>query len=303
MKTHTFGTWDCTCWASETRPHAGGYFGRTGLLRGGGLLALAASALLVGESLLTASETDENLEASARGAYVFRTLLADEGISMEVSNGVVTLRGSVAIGLQRELAEEAVAALPGIKSIDNQIVVKPALPEAADELLALKVKTLLGLHRSGRRLVGRLEVKGGVVTLKGEAENEAQRALAAEYAADVEGVTEVKSELTLSSPKAADAAAAKTGNGHPGAGSGVAEPAGEVDDPSIAAQVRMALRGHRTTRGLKAGVEAHEGVVTLTGYVTTMEEKEQVSRLCGDILGVRKVVNKMTPESESTENQ
>ena len=249
--------------------------GGRGYLRGGGLLAVAASALLLGPLLGHASETDENLEATVRGAYVFRTLLAEEGIAMEVSNGMVTLRGSVGIPLQRELAEEAVAALPGVKGIDNQILVKPAAPEAADALLALKVKTILGLHRSGRTHAARLEVMGGAVVLKGEVEDEAQRVLAAE------------------------SAAAKANNGR---GPGAAEAVGEVDDPSVAAQVRMALRAHRSTGSLKPGVESKEGVVTLTGHVGSAAERDHVSRLCGDIHGVRKVENKMTPEPESTEN-
>ena len=273
--------------------------GGRGCLRGGGLLAVAASALLLGPLLGHASETDENLEATVRGAYVFRTLLAEEGIAMEVSNGMVTLRGSVGIPLQRELAEEAVAALPGVKGIDNQILVKPAAPEAADALLALKVKTILGLHRSGRTHAARLEVMGGAVVLKGEVEDEAQRVLAAESAADVEGVSEVRNELTVSPARAADAAAAKANNGR---GPGAAEAVGEVDDPSVAAQVRMALRAHRSTGSLKPGVEAKEGVVTLTGHVGSAAERDHVSRLCGDIHGVRKVENKMTPEPESTEN-
>ena len=294
MKTRIFKRSNCL---SPTALGAGS--GGRGCLRGGGLLAVAASALLLGPLLGHASETDENLEATVRGAYVFRTLLAEEGIAMEVSNGMVTLRGSVGIPLQRELAEEAVAALPGVKGIDNQILVKPAAPEAADALLALKVKTILGLHRSGRTHAARLEVMGGAVVLKGEVEDEAQRVLAAESAADVEGVSEVRNELTVSSARAADAAAAKANNGR---GPGAAEAAGEVDDPSVAAQVRMALRAHRSTGSLKPGVEAKEGVVTLTGHVGSAAERDRVSRLCGDIHGVRKVENKMTPEPESTEN-
>jgi hyperosmotically inducible protein len=297
MKTRTFKR------ANGLFPTAlGAGSGGRGFLRGGGLLALVASALLFGQVFSSASETDENLEASARGAYVFRTLLAEEGIAMEVSNGMVTLRGSVGIPLQRELAEEAVAALPGVKSIDNQILVKPAAPEAADKLLALRVKTILGLHRSGRAHAAQLEVKMGAVVLKGEVEDEAQRVLAAEYAADVDGVSEVRNELTVSAARAAEAAAAKANNGRGPVGAAVGEAVGEVDDPSVAAQVRMALRAHRSTRSLKPGVEAKEGVVTLTGHVSSAAEKEQVSRLCGDIHGVRRVENKMTPEPESTEN-
>lgn len=298
MKTHILGL------PTGASPKTGVFFSLAAVLRKSGLVAAAVSALFFGQTVRAAAETDENLEASARGAYVFRTLLAGEGLTMEVSNGMVTLRGSVGIALQRELAEEAVAALPGVKSIDNQIVVKPLPPGADDQLLALRVKTILGLHQSGRAHAARLEAREGVVTLKGEAESDAQRALAAEYAADVEGVAEVRNELTLPQQKTPDAAAASA-NGAPDGqrpAAGVVEPAREIDDPSVVAQVRMALRAHRSTRSLKPGVEAREGVVTLSGHVTSTAERDLVGRLCSDILGVRRVENRMTPEPESTEN-
>ena len=304
MKTYTFGLQHGASSHSCTRPTTAA----RSLTRRGRMLAAALLSLILGQTfqppLSAASETDENLEASARGAYVFRTLLAEEGVSMEVSNGTVTLRGSVAIALQRELAEEAVAALPGIKSIDNQIVVKPAQAGTADHLLALRVKTVLGLHRSGRPHVARVEASEGVVTLKGEAENEAQRSLAAEYAADIEGVAEVRNELTLPQPKSPDVAATKPdkgANGHVPVPAAVA-PVPEVDDASVIAQVRLALRAHRSTRSLKPGVECREGAVTLTGYLNSPNERDLVSRICSDILGVRRVENRMTPEPESTEN-
>jgi osmotically-inducible protein OsmY len=269
-------------------------------LRACGLLALAASVLLMGQPLRAGSETDENLESSARGAYVFRKLLADEGISVEVSNGIVTLRGSVGLALQRELAEEAVAAMPGIRSIDNQILVKPALPGAAEALLALRVKTVLGLHAGTRPLASTLEVAGDLVILKGEAADETLRGLAADYAADIEGVAGVKNELTLSAPKPT----AKPGDGTApvAASTEAGAPLAEVDDPSVAAQVRMVLRAHRSTKGLKPGVEVRDGVLTLSGEVATAAERERAGALCADIPGVRKVVNRLTPEPESTQN-
>jgi hyperosmotically inducible protein len=263
---------------------------------------LALSALLLAQAPLAASETDENLEASARGAYVFRKLLAEEGLSIEVSNGTVTLRGSVETALQRELAEEAVTALAGVRSIDNQIAVKPAQPAEADALLARTVKTILGWHQSGRVPAGYLEVKEGVVILKGETDDEGARAMVAEYAAGIDGVKEVRNELTLKPAKSENGAAAKTPEAPSAPKPAAHDAAAEVDDPSITAQARMALRLHRPTRGLKPGVEVREGVLTLSGHAATEEEKNHAGRLCADIYGVRKVVNKMTPEPESTEN-
>lgn len=266
------------------------------------VLALVLSALFAGHSLRAASETDENLEASARGAYVFRTLLADDGLSVEVSNGVVTLRGSVSLAIQRDLAEEVAAALAGIRSVDNQITVKPASEDGADTALAHTVRTVLGWHQSGRSAASQLEVREGVVTLKGEVENETARALAAEYSAGIEGVREVKNELVLKAVSPADTSKPAKANGRVGETPAVAVPAAEVDDPSVAAQVRMALRVHRPTRSLKPGVDVRDGVLTLSGHAASEEEKEQAGRLCADIYGVKKVLNKMTPEPESTQN-
>jgi hyperosmotically inducible protein len=261
--------------------------------------AMALSGLLFGQVLLVASETDENLEASARGSYVFRQLLAEEALSIEVNNGVVTLRGSVETALQRDLAEEAAVAHAGVRSVDNQITVRPAAPNEADALLARTLKTVLGWHRSGRPTVSKLEVKDGVVTLRGEALDEPLRALAAEYASGIEGVKGVKNEMTLkpSGPADEPSEPQKPAEARPGAAQVAAA---EVDDPSVAAQVRMALRAHGPTRGLKLGLEVREGVLTLTGDTATEEERETAARLVADIHGVRRLVNKMTSQPEST---
>jgi hypothetical protein len=61
-------------------------------------------------------------------------------ISVTVSNGVVTLKGTVRSWLQRDAAERAAGSAPGIRRVDNQIVVEPADPvderalETVDEI-------------------------------------------------------------------------------------------------------------------------------------------------------------------------
>jgi osmotically-inducible protein OsmY len=232
---------------------------------------------------------------------VFRKLLAEEGISIEVSNGMVTLRGTVDTPVQRELAEEAVAALHGVRSIDNQIALKPVPQEDADALLARTVKAVLAWHCSARGATAKLEVKEGVVILRGEAESDASRSLAAEYAAGIEGVRSVKNELVAKHAGQGEAAPKQQEDCGPEPLSPTEATAG-VDDPSVAAQARMALRLHRPTRSLKPGLEVSEGLLTLTGIAPTEEERQLAGRLCADIHGVRKVLNKMTLEPEQTQN-
>ena len=61
-------------------------------------------------------------------------------ISVTVSNEVVTLQGTVRSWLQREAAERAAGSAPGIRRVDNRMVVEPAGPvdeqelETADEI-------------------------------------------------------------------------------------------------------------------------------------------------------------------------
>jgi osmotically-inducible protein OsmY len=61
-------------------------------------------------------------------------------ISVTVSDDVVTLKGTVRSWLQRDTAERAAGSAPGIRRVDDQIVVEPADPvdeqalETADEI-------------------------------------------------------------------------------------------------------------------------------------------------------------------------
>ena len=61
-----------------------------------------------------------------------------------------------------------------------------------------KVKATLLFHRSVSASKTEVDVKDGIVTLRGKAASEAQKELTTEYAKDVEGVKDVKNEMTVS---------------------------------------------------------------------------------------------------------
>jgi hypothetical protein len=50
------------------------------------------------------------------------------GIQVEVFDGVVTLSGFVEIDSHREIAEELVAGVPGVRRVDNQIMIASESP-------------------------------------------------------------------------------------------------------------------------------------------------------------------------------
>jgi osmotically-inducible protein OsmY len=243
-------------------------------------LLAAMSALLVTNAPLRASEdTDERIESAAAKSYVFKTYLKDDSIKTESKNGAVTLTGTVAESSHKSLAENTVESLPGVKSVDNQLKVKGvSSAEHSDGWLSTKVKTTLLFHRNVSSTGTDVYVKDGVVSLRGEASSMAQKELTTEYAKDVEGVKEVKNEMTVAKTPA-----------QPG------ETIGEqIDDASITAQVKSSLMSHRSTSALKTKVETTNGVVSLSGIAKNDAEKSLVTKLVADINGVTSVINNMT---------
>ena len=243
------------------------------------LMAAVMAVLALGVPV-HASKMDDRIESSAKQSYVYKTYLKDDDIKIESKNGAVTLTGTVSEESHKSLAQETVAGLPGVKSVDNKLEVKGERPaENSDAWLTAKVKTTLLFHRSVSAMT-EVTTKDGIVTLQGDATSQAQKELTTEYAKDVEGVKDVNNEMTVSqAPK-------KT---HQTTGE-------KIDDASITAQVKMTLLFHRTTSALHTTVKTKHGVVTVSGKARFAPEKDLVTKLVKDIKGVKSVKNRMTIE-------
>ena len=113
---------------------------------------------------------DDRIESSAKQSYVFKTYLQADDIKVQSKDGVVTLTGTVSEESHRSLAEETVAGLPGVKTVDNGLEVKGERPaENSDAWLTTKVKTMLLFHRNVSAMT-EVNTKDGIVTLRGEAD-------------------------------------------------------------------------------------------------------------------------------------
>ena len=168
-------------------------------------LAAVVSTLLITSSPLRAADTDSRIESSAAKSHVFKTYLKDDSIKTESKDGVVTLTGTVADASHKSMAENTVASLPGVKSVDNQLKVKGENPaEHSDGWLCTKVKSTLLFRRNVSASGTDVYVKDGVVSLRGEASSMAQKELTGEYARDVEGVISVNNNMTIAVPVAAN---------------------------------------------------------------------------------------------------
>jgi osmotically-inducible protein OsmY len=229
-----------------------------------------------------ASEMDSRIEASAQKSYVYKTYLMNDTITTQSKDGVVTLTGTVAEESHKSLAKETVANLPGVKSVNDQLVVKSkGAAENSDGWIGMKVKTALLFHSNVNAFKTEVSVKDGFITLKGEALSEAQKDLAGEYAKDVEGVKGVNNEMTV--VKAVENKDLTIGE--------------KIDDASITAQVKLALLYHRSTSAISTSVNTLDGLVTIGGVARNDAEKVLVSKLATDVNGVTSVVNNMTIEN------
>jgi hyperosmotically inducible protein len=245
---------------------------------GSAFLTLALSCMVSHASAQQSPETDDRIEAAAKSSYVFRTYLADDSVQADAKEGVVTLTGSVEEISHKQLAEDTVAALPGVKSVDNKIETKDTPPEYSDTWLYLKVKSTLAYHRSVSAFNTQVEMKEGTAILKGEASSQAQKDLITEYTKDVIGIKGVINQMTITNPgKEVEPTLAMM-----------------IDDASITAQVRMVLLSHRSTSNLRTMVATQEGVVTLAGSANNAAEVDLVTKLVSDIHGVKSVVNNMS---------
>ncbi|MDZ7695702.1 MAG: BON domain-containing protein [Deltaproteobacteria bacterium] len=247
-----------------------------------------------------ASSADDGIESSARKCYVFKTYLKDDDIKIQSKDGAVTLTGTVAEEPNKTLAQETVASLPGVKSVDNQLKLKDE-PGAGspDALVRARVKLDLLSHRNLSADKTDVQVKNGIVTLSGEAANQAQIDLTTEYIRDVEGVKDVKNDMTVS--EANRTAGKKTMSEKAGAvGKKIGDTAGDVgewiDDASITALVKATLLYHRSTSGLNTKVETIEGVVNLSGTAKNASEKDLATKFVQDVYGVKSVNNRMAIE-------
>jgi hyperosmotically inducible protein len=243
------------------------------------VIMVAVVAMLALSMPVQASKIDNRIESSAKNSYVFKTYLKADDIKVKSEDGVVSLTGTVSEEFHKSLAQETVADLPGVKSVDNMLEVKGESPaEMSDAWITSKVKTMFLFHRNVSAMT-EVSTKAGIVTLEGKANSEAQKELTTEYAKDVEGVKGVNNKMTVGK-----IAKQKRTVGQ------------KIDDSSITAQVKMTLLYHRSTSALETSVKTKGGVVTLSGKAKNAAEKDLAAKFANDVNGVKSVNNRMTIE-------
>jgi osmotically-inducible protein OsmY len=146
-----------------------------------------------------------------------------------------------------------------------------------------KIETVYQLNSNLNAFEIHTDVSNGMVHRTGMVESDIDRDLAGEIAEGIDGVVDVKNDLSVEKTARQMAAAKADGDENRTFG-------GWVDDATTTAAVKAKLIGNSNTKGLQIDVDTRDNLVTLSGEVSTTEVKqlaEEIARNTGDVRDVR----------------
>ena len=215
------------------------------------------------------SESQANRSAGSDTALV-RTVeqalrdaegIEGEAISARIDDGMIALEGQVDNLLAHNRAIRIVASLKGVRAIDDNLAVRRS--ERPDSEIERDVETALALDPATEEWEIDPLVSDGEVILRGSVESLAEKSLASRVAESVRGVRGVENRIVIDYPA-------------------------ERSDREIAHDVQQVLRWNTTVDSGSVDIEVEDDVVTLSGQVDSLYERNQAARLA-EVIGAKEV--------------
>ena len=139
------------------------------------------------------TRTDTEIAQAVRHALEWDVFVPEEKISSTVSEGRVTLDGTVERWSQRDDAERAVRNLTGVKGVVNTITVKATKPVTGDVRKAIEQALERRAEREAKRI--HVDVRDGIATLTGSVHSWAERKSVVAAARFTPGVRDIEDHL------------------------------------------------------------------------------------------------------------
>ena len=235
-----------------------------------------------------AAASDASITTQIETTFLFNRHLSPFNINTTTVDGVVTLTGSVADEIQRELAQQIASTVPDVKSVNNNITVmgtilsprpKRSWRQRIDDMtIAATVRSRLLYNKEFKGMNIGVGSELGTVTLFGVVSSEEQGKRIAKIADETHGVIEVKNQLTVRAKEERDQ---------------IANVGRQLSDEWMEKRIETALvlNRHLSVRGLN--VEVDDNICILTGTVDADEEKDLAEAVALSIYGVETVRNEI----------
>ncbi|WP_288444808.1 BON domain-containing protein [uncultured Chryseobacterium sp.] len=138
-------------------------------------------------------KTDIEIGAEIISAFTSNVIIPQDKIKVKVENGWVDLDGELPWDYQREITENAIQFLPGIKGIFNNITINP---DTKDVVSKKKVEEALKRSAVDEREIA-VSVSGTTVTLTGTVHSWQQKEEAGRIAWKTPGIKHLKNKLEV----------------------------------------------------------------------------------------------------------
>lgn len=142
----------------------------------------------------THQTADDEIARRAADMLKWNTSVPKDSVKVKVTDGCVTLLGTVDWNYQRSAAQSAISGMYGVKSVSNQLEIRhKASPADIRQRIESALKRDAELDAAGIRVL----VSEGVVTLEGKIDSWADRRIVENAAWAAPGVTRVNDNLNV----------------------------------------------------------------------------------------------------------
>jgi hyperosmotically inducible protein len=257
------------------------------LVVGGVLLYRRDGGTSLWDTMRSVKETSQNVATTSKvkTALMLSKHVSTFDINVTTNQGAVTLSGEVPSEETRRLAVAIAQDTPGVKLVQDNLVVNPGAERnkdtLADRVADLEIKTILidQLARSPELKDKRLtvQVSKRIVTLDGAVDSPAQKRAAEQVVLQVPGVQGIAGTLSVANAQAG---------------------LDTVED-KLARRVEFELYSTRAVPLKNVQIRSQDGTVILSGGVGSRAEKLLAERVTQSVDGVKRVVNNLNAPEET----
>jgi osmotically-inducible protein OsmY len=215
---------------------------------------------------LAATKTDSQIKADVLNELKWDPAVDETEVGVQVSNGIVTLSGSINSYAKKLAAVNAAHRVYGVLDVVDELRVKvPRVSVRTDQDLAAAVRNALKWDTLVPDDRIKSTVTNGVVRLEGSVDNWIDRYNAQTAVQRLTGVLSVENGITVT-PRAVDAA-------------------------QIKRQIEEALERQAEREAKRLNISVSDGAVTVSGTLRSWGEKSALERVTWATPGVKRVID------------